>query len=244
MFMIDMHLDSAKLMRFSHAHGHHLAQDEDFGYAVHSWLAAAFGDIAPQPFRLFERRDGLHLLGYSQNDASVLCEHAQTFAEPLISQVCRWDSVAGKSMPQTWTKGRRVGFEVRACPVSRKERERDVFLSTMDRVKAIGETLPSREQVYFDWLAQKMKAGIDTKGESQQPGQVHITGFRRVKVLRKDRSKVKSKNRAVERPDVIFSGELIILHPEQFSALLRRGVGRHRAFGFGMLLLRPPGYKR
>ena len=27
---------------------------------------------------------------------------------------------------------------------------------------------------------------------------------------------------------------------EAFSALLRRGVGRHRAFGFGMLLLRPP----
>jgi CRISPR system Cascade subunit CasE len=25
-----------------------------------------------------------------------------------------------------------------------------------------------------------------------------------------------------------------------FRALLARGVGRHRAFGFGMLLLRPP----
>jgi len=28
--------------------------------------------------------------------------------------------------------------------------------------------------------------------------------------------------------------------PTGFAALLARGVGRHRAFGFGMLLLRPP----
>ncbi len=90
----------------------------------------------------------------------------------------------------------------------------------------------------------------DIKEESQQPvvgfvpGQMRITGFRRVKVLRKDRSKGKSINRDVERPDVIFSGELIILRPEQFSDLLKRGVGRHRAFGFGMLLLRPTGHKR
>lgn len=32
-----------------------------------------------------------------------------------------------------------------------------------------------------------------------------------------------------------------IKDPASFDALLRRGIGRHRAFGFGMMLLSPPG---
>jgi CRISPR system Cascade subunit CasE len=42
-------------------------------------------------------------------------------------------------------------------------------------------------------------------------------------------------------PDVILAGELTVADAEGFLALLARGVGRHRAFGFGMLLLSPPG---
>ena len=254
MFMLDMHLDSAKLMRFSHMHGHPLSPDEDFGYAVHAWLAAALGGLAPQPFRLFERSDGLHLLGYAQHSAHELCDHVQTFSEPMAAEVCRWASVASKSMPDTWAKGRRVGFEVRACPVSRKERERDVFLSALDRAKASGAYLPSREIVYLDWLVQRMRAAtesggdfVDVRGEGHAPvveflpEHISIVGFRRVKVLRHGRSRNPSNKHGIERPDVIFSGELIIRNSQEFGGLLKRGIGRHRAFGFGMLFLRPPG---
>jgi CRISPR system Cascade subunit CasE len=38
----------------------------------------------------------------------------------------------------------------------------------------------------------------------------------------------------------LLRGELTVADPDAFSALLARGVGRHRAFGYGMLLLRPP----
>ena len=34
-------------------------------------------------------------------------------------------------------------------------------------------------------------------------------------------------------------GTLTVGDPDAFSRLLARGIGRHRAFGFGMLLLRP-----
>jgi CRISPR system Cascade subunit CasE len=253
MFMIDMHLDSAKLMRFAHMQGHPLALDEDFGYVAHAWLAATLGDLAPQPFRLFERRDGLHLHGYARYGAREICDHAHTFAEPVAMEVCHWASVAGKSMPDIWTNGRRLGFEIRACPVSRKERERDVFLSALDRAKASGITPPSRDKVYLDWLVQRMRAAtesdgdfVDVRGESHEPiveflpSQISIVGFRRVKVLRRDRGRGHSNKRGIERPDVIFSGELFIRDSKEFSELLKRGVGRHRAFGFGMLLLRPP----
>lgn len=254
MFMIDLHLDSAKLMRFAHMQGHPLSSDGDFGYAAHAWLAAALGDLAPRPFRLFERRDGLHLLGYAMHDAGELRNHAQIFAEPIALQVCEWSSAAAKSMPETWIRGQRLGFEIRACPVSRRERERDVYLAALDRAKTNHTSLPIREEVYFNWLVQKMRAATQSGGDFLDvaakshmptveflPGWVSVVGFRRVKVLRRNKGKTNSSKKTIERPDVIFSGELIVRHPDEFSFLLNRGVGRHRAFGFGMLLLRPPG---
>jgi CRISPR system Cascade subunit CasE len=47
--------------------------------------------------------------------------------------------------------------------------------------------------------------------------------------------------RTHEKPDVTLRGRLSITDSAAFADLLRRGVGRHKAFGFGMLLLRPPG---
>jgi CRISPR system Cascade subunit CasE len=43
-----------------------------------------------------------------------------------------------------------------------------------------------------------------------------------------------------DRPDATMTGTLEVADAAAFHALLTRGVGRHRAFGFGMLLLRPP----
>jgi CRISPR system Cascade subunit CasE len=41
-------------------------------------------------------------------------------------------------------------------------------------------------------------------------------------------------------PDAVFTGTLVVARPAEFMGLLARGIGRHRAFGYGMLLLRPP----
>ena len=38
-----------------------------------------------------------------------------------------------------------------------------------------------------------------------------------------------------------MTGTLTVTDPQAFAALLSGGVGRHAAFGFGMLLLSPPG---
>ena len=42
-------------------------------------------------------------------------------------------------------------------------------------------------------------------------------------------------------PDAWLRGHLEIRDGEAFSALLQRGVGRHRAFGYGCLLIAPRG---
>jgi CRISPR system Cascade subunit CasE len=41
-----------------------------------------------------------------------------------------------------------------------------------------------------------------------------------------------------EGPEATFHGTLEITDPVRFADLLARGVGRHRAYGYGMLLLR------
>ncbi|MFG1332515.1 type I-E CRISPR-associated protein Cas6/Cse3/CasE [Xanthobacter autotrophicus] len=38
----------------------------------------------------------------------------------------------------------------------------------------------------------------------------------------------------------VLVGTLTVRDAQAFAALLARGVGRHRAFGYGMLLLSPP----
>ena len=57
--------------------------------------------------------------------------------------------------------------------------------------------------------------------------------FRRTRALRKRHA------RYSEGPDVVMRGVLTVTDPDAFSNLLAHGIGRHRAYGYGMLLLRP-----
>ena len=58
-------------------------------------------------------------------------------------------------------------------------------------------------------------------------------------LLRRTQGERRTARPRLRKPDVTMQGALTVRDPPQFDALLRRGVGRHRAFGFGMLLLRP-----
>ena len=237
MFMIDLPIDPARLIRFAHRQGHGKLADDDFSYAAHAWLAATLGELAPKPFRLMENRHGLRMLGYTQQPIDTLRNHAQTFAEPDALNVCEWKAAAGKSMPDDWKAGHRLGFEVRACPISRAERERDVYLVAVSRAQEAGTEAPSRPQVYLEWLVRQLTkdGAVQTRPEA-----IDVVGFQRVCSHRLSHVLDRPKSRAVERPDALFAGEMTVESPEAFARLLARGVGRHRAFGFGMLLLRPP----
>ena len=90
-----------------------------------------------------------------------------------------------------------------------------------------------RDAVYGAWLAERLE-----EGGARLSSPARLDAFRRTRVARKDADR---RLRWVEGPDAVLSGELEIVGPDRFAALLARGVGRHRAFGFGMLLLRPPG---
>ena len=213
-------------------------QDPD--HAMHCLLKETFGELAPKPFRLIAPRAGSRgcLYGYGRALADGLRDAAHTFADPQQLRALPPSSIDSKPMPSEWQSGKRLGFVLRVRPVLRKSggsarpgSEQDVF-----QVKA--ETFPpremphSREEVYADWLSGKLNGN---QGVSLELSRTKLVSFQRTRSIRKLHS------RYVEGPDVVMRGVLTITDPDAFAQLLARGVGRHRSYGYGMLLLRPPG---
>lgn len=233
--LVQIELQSAALMRFAAAQGLARVADDGHGYALHAWLAAVFGPLAPKPFRLMPETctDRRVLLGYARSDGSTLTEHAHAFADPAAFAVLASDEVPSKPMPATWREGRSVGFEALCCPMSRKENfEKDVYLRALDR---LGDAAPEREQVYRDWFTRQLTEAATTID-------VRVGGVSRGRMTRRSHAPGGGRRLVeVERPQALFNGTLTIRDTASFTDLLARGIGRHRAFGFGMLLLRQPG---
>ena len=86
----------------------------------------------------------------------------------------------------------------------------------------------TRQAVYLDWLSEQLGSAAELN-----PADSRLVRFCRTRVLRG--------NQGLEGPDATIHGTLNVSEPAQFMQLLLRGIGRHRAYGYGMLLLRPPG---
>lgn len=225
---------------------------DDTGYLVHSFLRELFGELAPSPFSI-EREEGrlLEVLAYADYRASQLREHASIFADPFHDSGVDWASFADKPVPDEWRPGQRLGFKVRVCPVVRRAkpglggeaagREMDVFLA---RIEANPADAADRYATYLEWLGAALERST---GASML--RASVDSFRLRRLVRRNGSHepttvpaTRSSDRGASgRPDVTVLGELTVTDSAAFVKLLRRGVGRHRAFGFGMILLRPGG---
>ena len=232
--LVEIYADRIAVLRHARQQGVDLSVDGDGGYAVHAWLLAAFGDRAPRPFRIYDRPGNrLRLLGYATADSAALRSHLADFSSPLAAEATRSDWIVSRSMPRL-REGRVLRFEVLACPVIRKARsgvEKDAFLAALDRHE--GETPPSRAEVYGNWFRGMTGEGADVLD-------VDLEGFRLVRMLRRPGSTGEKKTVSLRRPVALLSGRLRVRNEERFFDLVSRGIGRHGAFGYGMLLLSPP----
>lgn len=217
------------LVQFARGQGLLRHDDEGHGYTLHAWLAAMFGAYAPRPFRLLESR--AELLGYTAADARTLTEHAQTFASPQAWSALVPESLGTKPMPLTWRPGQRLQVDVLACPVSRKDdSEKDVYLRALDR---LGDAAPPRAEVYIDWFRRQWADAVTFE-------HVELSGLGRHRLLRRGRAEGEGRRpRSIERPQASFRAVVRVGDAAAFGRLLTRGIGRHRAFGFGMVLLSP-----
>lgn len=264
LFMIRTSLSARHLYQLAKKQQHQVA---DLGYATHCMFASLFGEQA-KPFAIVTEHERgrvpgrqVSVVAYTTTAPDTLKQHALEFSDPQHHGACDWASFAGKPMPTTFDVGRKLGFEVRVMPTIRKSSdgafhkkgaEVDAFVSACwDAADAAGlpagasvaeraEVAPvDRAAVYRDWLASRLEGAADLVSAELQRFAL-TPSFRRGK-SRGERRATKRPGRTQWRPDATLRGTLTVQDPDAFDALLRRGVGRHRSFGFGMLLLRPPG---
>lgn len=212
----------------------------DEGYAMHCFLAGVFGELAPKPFRLFFPRGKQNRLGvfygYGRVDAAALREASVQFADPLQARALPSASLDSKPMPAAWKVGTRLGFEVLTRPTVRRARgakepgaEVDAFQWEAERYAA-GAMPRGREEVYVDWLSQQFQRHGGAELETAK-----LVSFQRSRSVRALR------RRPFEGPSALLRGTLTVSESGDFAGLLGRGIGRHRAYGYGMLMLRPVG---
>ena len=207
----------------------------DGDYLAHAAMRLSFGNKAPQPFEVFNG-DRMSVLGYADSTASELIEEMEMAAEPVFHEIIPSSTVRSKEMPVSWPEGRSLGFRVRFCPISRRSGEndkiveRDAFLAACERTP---EEQLDRESVYSGWLAER----FDAYGGAEILD-MRMKSFRLKEFRRKNKTRTLSK---MTRPEVIFDGILRVSDSNAFASMLREGIGRHKAFGFGAILLRPEG---
>jgi len=241
--MIELPLELRRLHLWAGARSLGGGRTFDEGLALHHLLGEVFGPAVLQPFRLLvaphARRGTLY--AYSGRDAEALRTAAAATLGPSEAEVLTLDRLRSLPRPTAaWQEGQRLGFDLRFRPVVRlasrltgrteageavdlaKGAEIDVFLAAVLRGAEV-----TRAAVYLDWLAARLGAAAQL-----DPDATRLASFQRSRVMRGDRR--------VEGPDAVAHGTLTVTDPDAFAALLARGVGRHRSYGYGMLLLRPP----
>lgn len=232
--LVELEIDLMALHAFLHREGLS-GEDANLSYGVHAWMKSAFGEFGPQPWRLFvDKSRPSRILGYSSHDAGRLRRKMVEYADPFVLRVCPNPEVmmASKIMP-AWQLGRTMGFQTLFCPVGRKARsgiEKDLFLIRADH----HEDGLEREEIYAQWVKKRFAAFSTTVED------IRLSGFRLVRQMRQTQTRSeRRRRRTITRPQALMDGILTVGDPDEFTRLLSRGLGRHRAFGYGMILLRP-----
>lgn len=220
---------------------------EDPGYALHAALKATLGAVAPKPFALVQRADGCQFIGYVQAERAAVERALQLAAdtEPGAAEALGLDrdDVVVKPMPGDWRVGERLDFEVRVAPVVRSRIAGNGSGAEVDAAfhpSFAGEDADDRAAAHQRWLAREL-----ARGSAATLLNSHAIGFRLAPIARRGAEASGQQPGRHTRngllPDLSVRGQLSVENPEAFAALLARGLGRHRSFGFGCLLLAPPG---
>ena len=214
----------------------------DVGRALHQLLRATFPPRSLQPFRLFvpSHHPCGNLYAYTTCPETELRSSFQACAAPEVAEILKIQTLTTRSLPSSWTPGARYGFDVRLRPVVRlasdittpravwkRNAEVDAwFARRLRHPDASICTLPSREEVYLDWLSNLVTPAASLDRDATRIAQLHHRDIVRGRNTRKG-------------IDIVVHGSFVVRDAGAFSRILARGIGRHRAYGYGMLLLRP-----
>lgn len=225
------------------------ALSSDQGYLVHGVLSAVFGEHAPKPFSIAgDTGERLSVYAYAGRGLAALRDARDPFAPPDVDDLIDWEAAAAKPMPAL-PAGMRLAFSVRVCPTVRLGRtpaggktsgaEIDAYLAAIDKWEEAGgepQAKPVRDEVYLDWFRAALERAGGVELES-----LRLAAFQLEDLMRKSGNRGDAGRPSTElrrHPAATMEGVLRVTEAQSFARLLARGVGRHRAFGFGMLMLR------
>lgn len=228
--LIELEIDWLKVLQ-----GAAVRDGTDPGYHLHAWLSGTFGPSSLQPFRWLEERR--RLLGYSTESGEMLLAKADLYAgAEARAAIVR---VHSKVLPEQWPDQVQMGFAVRAVPTVRLSKAIEGRAPKGGEVDAFNAARwqgrdATRSEVYEDWLRDQ----LDRHG-AVTLDRFSLDGHQLARMVRRPQGGAR-KARAIVLPEMTATGVFTLRDGDAFHRLLARGVGRHRAFGFGMLLLRPP----
>lgn len=214
----------------------------DLGYAIHAAFAATLGSLAPKPFywRQRDRNDPIALYGYTGHTPETIAEAARIPSlDPDVGDALGIGQLTARAMPMDWQAGRILAFETRVRPVVRQNRDgdrnrfREVDVAAHIASQVDGPP-PEKARAYCDWVARQFAGAATVTG-------AEVTAMRSTVCLRRPHRDGRRSPVPIDGPDVVVTGTVHITDPAAFAGLIGRGLGRHRSFGFGMVLLAPKG---
>ncbi|MGM3190327.1 type I-E CRISPR-associated protein Cas6/Cse3/CasE [Dickeya dadantii subsp. dieffenbachiae] len=187
-------------------------------YASHQWLWQLFPQEAQRGF-LFRQQDDATLSRYYLLSACAPRQDHNLFR------------VETKPWRPQLSAGMQLAFSLRANPVVTRQQKRcDVLMDAKYHAKAQGadpaEIWPRQQQAAADWLArQGERWGFAVHA-------CRIDGYQRHRLFKPQQSA------PVSFSSVDFDGLLRITDAERFAQAVSQGLGKSRALGCGLLLLR------
>lgn len=237
LYLLHVPVDSRALAEWIGGQVSHYRQfTPDNGLALHKLLSGLFGKGVVQPFRLFTPSVGSwSLYGYSAQNAESLRETAKEVAMPEMEPLLQLDKLRSKEMPASFPVGKRLGFDVLVRPTRRKShedpetkkstvREGDAYTFAYDKAKKEDQPIPLRNDVYEAWLKEKLAPAAEVEI-------ARLVSMAQTRICRN--------GKFLDGAEAVFQGTLKVTDSDAFREGLQKGIGRHRAYGYGMILLRP-----
>ena len=235
LYLMRATLDMVNMARYA-AEQHHSDPDR----TAHCLMAESFGKAQmPKPFAIKTRLTNGTLQGTALAYTCITAEELRKVAEQhqklAHSAVMDPRTIMTIPVPDQWSEGHSIRFEIRIRPTKRSssrdaehpKSELDIYLGSAENA--------SRAETYCQWLSESMwRQG----GLQATPLSMVMTKFAMRRVRRQNPSQ------RTTGPDATITGDATVVNPERMRSALADGLGRHKAYGYGMLLLRPSGNPR
>jgi CRISPR system Cascade subunit CasE len=188
----------------------------------HAFVTALFGRKTFQPFRYRELTETSGVLnGYTTATAEELGDMIAMAADPEVTNI-----ISGA--PQTRAiyipkPDQLIGIEVKVVPSVRsgqKRIEKDSFVNDLN----LGVS-NDRELSYANWMARRLEPASE---------------MRFVRLARHATYTTLRKKNKITVTSAVMQATVCVKDPDAFGALMVNGIGRHKAYGFGMINLTPP----